>query len=100
MPVTNALTKLLGVRHPIGLAAMYLVADARLIHAPLFGELAQRVAESQPLRPKPLSQDGLLALFKSEAVGRGVQLEPASNEDMCGSAHVERPSLEIVYDTV
>jgi 3,8-divinyl chlorophyllide a/chlorophyllide a reductase subunit X len=66
----------------------------------LFGELAQRVAESQPLRPKPLSQDGLLALFKSEAVGRGVHLEPASNEDMCGSTHVEKPSLEIVYDAV
>jgi 3,8-divinyl chlorophyllide a/chlorophyllide a reductase subunit X len=67
---------------------------------PLFGELAQRVAESQPLRPKPLSQEGLLGLFKSEAVGRGVVLEPASTEDMCGSTLVERPSLEIVYDTV
>jgi chlorophyllide a reductase subunit X len=67
---------------------------------PLFGELAQRVAESQPLRPKPLSQEGLLGLFKGEAVGRGVVLEPASTEDMCGLTLVERPSLEIVYDTV
>ena len=67
---------------------------------PLFGELAQKVAESQPLRPKPLSQEALLGLFKSEAVGRGVVLEPASTEDMCGSTLIERPSLEIVYDTV
>jgi chlorophyllide a reductase subunit X len=67
---------------------------------PLFGELAQKVAESEPLRPKPLSQEALLGLFKSEAVGRGVVLEPASTEDMCGSTLIERPSLEIVYDTV
>jgi chlorophyllide a reductase subunit X len=67
---------------------------------PLFGELAQKVAESQPLRPKPLSQEGLLGLFKGEAVGRGVVLVPASTEDMCGSTLIERPSLEIVYDTV
>jgi chlorophyllide a reductase subunit X len=67
---------------------------------PLFGELAQKVADSQPLRPKPLSQEGLLGLFKGEAVGRGVVLEPASTEDMCGPTLVERPSLEIVYDTV
>jgi chlorophyllide a reductase subunit X len=47
-----------------------------------------------------LTQDGLLGLFKGEAVGRNVQLEPASLEDMCGPAHLERASLEIVYDTV
>ena len=67
---------------------------------PLFGELAQKVAESAPLRPKPLSQEGLLQLFKGEAVGRGVVLQPASSEDMCGPTLVDRPSLEIVYDTV
>jgi len=67
---------------------------------PLFGELAQQVAESEPLRPRPLSQEELLGLFKGEAVGRGVVLEPASSEDMCGSTLIERPSLEIVYDTV
>ena len=38
---------------------------------PLFEQLAANVAEAPPLRPKPLTQDGLLALFKSEAVGRG-----------------------------
>jgi nitronate monooxygenase len=30
MPIVNALTKLLGIRHPVALAAMDLVADARL----------------------------------------------------------------------
>jgi chlorophyllide a reductase subunit X len=67
---------------------------------PLFEQLAANVAEAPPLRPKPLTQDGLLNLFKSEAVGRNVRLEPASHEDMCGLSAVERPSLEIVYDTV
>ena len=36
-------------------------------------------------RPTPLTQDGLLGLFKGEVVGRGVVLEPATIEDMCGS---------------
>jgi chlorophyllide a reductase subunit X len=67
---------------------------------PLFEQLAANVAEAPPLRPKPLTQDGLLGLFKSEAVGRNVRLEPASHEDMCGQSLIERPSLEIVYDTV
>jgi chlorophyllide a reductase subunit X len=42
----------------------------------------------------------LLGLFKSEAVGRNVVLEPASHEDMCGSSLIEKATLEIVYDTV
>ena len=67
---------------------------------PLFEQLAANVAEAPPLRPKPLTQDGLLALFKGEVVGRNVVLEPASQEDMCGSAAVEKATLEIVYDTV
>jgi len=67
---------------------------------PLFETLASNVAEAPPLRPKPLTQDGLLALFKSEAVGRNVVLDPASLEDMCGGSIVAEPSLEIVYDTV
>ncbi len=67
---------------------------------PLFEGLAARVADAPPLRPKPLTQDALLGLFKGEVVGRNVVLEPASQEDMCGAAHVEKPSLEVVYDTV
>jgi chlorophyllide a reductase subunit X len=66
----------------------------------LFAELAQNVADAPPQHPTPLSQDGLLGLFKGDAVGRGVTLVPATMEDMCGRAIVEKPSLEVVYDTV
>ncbi len=68
--------------------------------APLFEELATNVAEAPPVRPAPLDQDGLLGLFSSEEVGRDVRLEPATLEDMCGGAVPERPSLEVVYETV
>jgi chlorophyllide a reductase subunit X len=52
------------------------------------------------VRPKPLTQDGLLGLFKGEAVGRGVKLNPATPEDMCGGVLVEKPSLEVIYEAV
>ncbi|MCU0968871.1 MAG: AAA family ATPase, partial [Rubrivivax sp.] len=65
---------------------------------PLFAELAANVAEAPPVRPKPLSQDALLALFSSSAVGRDVVLEPATVADMLGSNVVARPSLEVIYD--
>jgi chlorophyllide a reductase subunit X len=69
--------------------------------APLFEQLAAAVAEAQPVRPKPLAQEGLLGLFKGDAVGRGVVLEPASSEDMCGGiVPAAKPSLEVIYDTV
>ncbi len=68
--------------------------------APLFEGLAESVAVAPPVRPTPLTQDGLLALFKGDVVGRGVVLQPASMSDMCGGTIVERPSLEVVYDTV
>jgi chlorophyllide a reductase subunit X len=68
--------------------------------APLFEGLAESVAVAPPVRPTPLTQDGLLALFKGDVVGRGVVLQPASMADMCGGTIVERPSLEVVYDTV
>jgi 3,8-divinyl chlorophyllide a/chlorophyllide a reductase subunit X len=66
----------------------------------LFAELATQVAEAPPVRPKPLSQDALLGLFKGEAVGRNVVLQPATFEDMCGASQVHKPTLEVVYDTV
>ena len=68
--------------------------------APVFEELARNVVEAPPLQPTPLSQDDLLGLFKSDVVGRDVVLEPATLEDMCGSEAVDKPSLEVVYDTV
>ena len=52
----------------------------------LFAELAGNVASAPPVRPKPLTQDELLGLFKGEAVGRGVTLQPATFE--IGRAHV------------
>ena len=66
--------------------------------APLFEQLAIQVAEAPPLRPRPLSQDELLGLFSSDAVGRDVVLEPASDADMLGSAATEKKSLEVIYD--
>ncbi len=67
---------------------------------PLFEELATNVGEAPPQLPTPLDQDALLGLFKSEEVGRDVVLEPATMEDMCGAAAVQKPSLEVIYDTV
>ena len=64
----------------------------------LFEQLATNVAEAPPVHPKPLTQDGLLGLFKADVVGRDVQLEPATLEDMCGASAIEKPSLEVVYD--
>ena len=66
----------------------------------LFGELAANVADAPPVRPRPLTQDGLLGLFASKATGRDVVLEPATMFDMCGREEVSRPSLEVVYDAV
>jgi 3,8-divinyl chlorophyllide a/chlorophyllide a reductase subunit X len=66
---------------------------------PMFSALAQEVATAPPRRPNPLTQDGLLALFKGEAVGRGVTLLPATMEDMGGlAATATRPSLEVAYE--
>ncbi len=67
---------------------------------PLFEELAQNVGEAPPVHPTPLTHEQLLGLFKGDAVGRGVVLDPASAEDMCGGVIVEKPSLEVVYETV
>ena len=66
----------------------------------LFSELALNVAEAPPHKPEPLSQDGLLELFDSDTVGRDVVLQPASLEDLCNAEHLNKPSLEVIYDTV
>ena len=68
--------------------------------ASLFETLATNVADSAPNRPKPLTQDELLGLFKAESVGRHVTLEPATLADMCGATPKSKPSLEVIYDTV
>src|SRR4051812_2059258 len=66
--------------------------------ASVFETLAEQVATAPPLRPKPLTHDALLGLFKGDAVGRGVTLQPATMEDMCASAVLTKPSLEVVYE--
>jgi 3,8-divinyl chlorophyllide a/chlorophyllide a reductase subunit X len=66
----------------------------------LFAELAANVASAPPQRPTPLTQDGLLGLFSGDAVGRGVVLQPATPEDMCGGNLTVKPSLEVIYDEV
>jgi chlorophyllide a reductase subunit X len=68
--------------------------------APVFEQLAEQVIGAPPLRPTPLSQDGLLGLFSGGTVGRDVVLTPASATDMRGGVTIEKPSLEVVYDTV
>ncbi|MGF1650011.1 MAG: chlorophyllide a reductase iron protein subunit X [Hyphomicrobiaceae bacterium] len=66
----------------------------------LFADLAKNVAEAPPKRPKPLTQDELLALFDGKETGAGITLEPASAADMCAPGKLDRPSLEVIYDTV
>jgi chlorophyllide a reductase subunit X len=66
---------------------------------PIFEGLGQQVAEAPPLQPHPLSHDELLDLFKGDDVGRDVVLTPATVEDMRGPGYVDKPSLEVVYDT-
>ncbi len=66
--------------------------------ASIFEGLAQQVAEAPPVRPTPLTHENLLGLFKGDAVGRDVVLEPASMEDMCAATVLNKPSLEVIYE--
>jgi chlorophyllide a reductase subunit X len=68
--------------------------------ASLFEELAINVADAQPTHPRPLTQDGLLGLFKPEDTGGNVELVPATQADMRGGTYEQKPSLEVVYDSV
>jgi chlorophyllide a reductase subunit X len=64
----------------------------------LFAALATNVAEAPPRAANPLSQEELLSLFASDAVGRDVVLEPASAEDLRGPSAAVKRSLEVIYD--
>lgn len=68
--------------------------------APLFESLSINLAEAPPVLPEPLDQDGLLDLFDSSETGADYQLEPATPEDMCAAGAADKPSLEVVYDTI
>ncbi|MCL5778587.1 chlorophyllide a reductase iron protein subunit X [Limibaculum sp. FT325] len=65
---------------------------------PLFAALAENAAKAPPVHAKPLTQDELLGLFKADATGANVWLEPATFEDMCGKDYAPKPSLEVIYD--
>jgi chlorophyllide a reductase subunit X len=65
---------------------------------PLFEALGMQVSEAPPLRPKPLTQDALLGLFKGDVVGRHVVLDPASQADMRAAGLIVKPSLEVIYE--
>ncbi|MFN4158567.1 MAG: chlorophyllide a reductase iron protein subunit X [Gemmobacter sp.] len=65
---------------------------------PMFAALGEAVAEAPPVRPRPLSQDGLLNLFDAETTGKDFVLTPATDADMRGKFAVAKKSLEVVYD--
>jgi chlorophyllide a reductase subunit X len=66
----------------------------------LFEGLAEQVATAPPVRPTPLTQDGLLGLFAPDQTGGSFVLKPASQADMRGGVFQDKPSLEVVYDAV
>jgi len=66
----------------------------------MFAGLADAVGIAPPIRPKPLDQDGLLALFDSKDTGGDYVLEPATDADMRGKYAKPMKSLEVVYDDV
>ncbi|MFM9852931.1 MAG: chlorophyllide a reductase iron protein subunit X [Sphingomonadaceae bacterium] len=66
----------------------------------LFETLGENVAAAPPVRPTPLSSDGLLGLFSPEDTGANVTLKPATQADMRGAAYAPKASLEVVYDAV
>ena len=67
---------------------------------PMFAQLAEAVALAPPVRPTPVTQDGLLSLFSAEVTGADFVLMPASDADMRGKNAVLKKSLEVVYDNV
>jgi chlorophyllide a reductase subunit X len=68
--------------------------------ASVFEDLAVNVAEAPPVRPKPLTSDGLLGLFDGKDTGAAYVLQPATQADMRGASYAPKPSLEVVYDAV
>ena len=66
----------------------------------LFEDLAKNVAGAPPVRPKPLTQEGLLGLFAADQTGAAYALKPATQADMRGGVFAEKRTLEVVYDAV
>jgi chlorophyllide a reductase subunit X len=68
--------------------------------AAMFEALALSATSAPPVRPTPLTHENLLNLFKGDAVGRGVVLQPATLADMCAEDMSLKPSLEVIYEGV
>ena len=66
---------------------------------PLFAELAENAAEAPPHRPTPMTQDELLSLFDGDEVVE-CRVAPATLSDLCDVEALNKPSLEVVYDSV
>jgi chlorophyllide a reductase subunit X len=81
-------------------ASYQIVGTHAEVWGPLFEELAIAVGEAPPVRPKPMTPDGLLGLFDGKDTGADFVLVPASDADMRGKHAVLKPSLEVVYDHV
>ncbi len=64
----------------------------------LFAELGDNVGVAPPVRPTPLDQDGLLALFDASETGGDYQLVAATDMDMRGKNAKPIESLEVIYD--
>ncbi|MEL7461549.1 MAG: chlorophyllide a reductase iron protein subunit X [Pseudomonadota bacterium] len=75
-----------------------IVGTAQSQWGELFAGLGDAVAVAPPVRPGPLSQDGLLDLFDGSETGAGFTLEPATDEDMRGANAEPKASLEVIYD--
>ncbi|MFC3614236.1 chlorophyllide a reductase iron protein subunit X [Lutimaribacter marinistellae] len=79
-------------------ASYQIVGTDRSPWGSLFATLSDAVSDAPPVRPTPLEQDGLLALFDGSDTGAGFVLEPATDADMRGKNAEPRPSLEVIYD--
>ena len=67
---------------------------------PLFAGLAESLGAAPPILPSPLTQDELIGLFDASQTGGDFVLVPATQDEMCAASTLNRPSLEVVYDTV
>ncbi|WP_420325876.1 chlorophyllide a reductase iron protein subunit X [Mameliella sp.] len=75
-----------------------IVGTAQSQWGELFAGLSQAVSDAPPVRPAPLDQDALLALFDGSDTGAGVTLVPATDADMRGKNANPVESLEVIYD--
>ncbi len=98
IPVLSAIPQHEDIRRK---SAKYeIVGDPEGDWGELFSELADNMMSAPPRQPKPLTQDELLELFSSDETGADYLLDPATPEDMCDPAILEKKSLEVVYDNV